>query len=230
MFTTSSHGFNDPGDHGDDKPKPYSTKLPAMSHEAEDWRAWRRYLMQRGLEPHVARANAWYPSRQAGDDYLRCVIPATSRDRKNRFWQARLIDGKAPEGAKRYQSPAAKRGDALIVVHPEYDPFGPEPRARGTVLVEGPFDALAAAELGFVGVALMGNSPSEEILDHAKYWLEETPPAILVTDQDAVVAGADVGWKLLVHHGLKSLSVLSPYPYKDLAEMPLAERRRLLCW
>lgn len=229
MFTVSGKdrkGFADMGAPA----KPYCRELPRMSLDPQDWAQVQDFIRSRGIDPHLAKLNAWYPSRAAGDNWLRVVIPGTSRDQTNQFWQARLAEAH-PTGEPRYQSPHASRGDALIVIHPDYSALGydvsndhPPP---GSVLVEGPFDALAAAELGFLGVALMGNTPSAEVLVHAVDWLRAAPPAMLVTDDDATVQGAALGHNLLAKYGLKSLLVLSPYPYKDLAEMPKQERARL---
>lgn len=227
--------------------KPYCRELPPMSRDPQDWVQAQEFIRGRGIDPHVAKLNAWYPSRQAGDDCLRVVIPGTSRDQANQFWQARLVEEghnpdpntppvpveptgealAAPTAPKRYQSPYATRGDALIVLHPDYSGPGNDSPPPGSVLVEGPFDALAAAELGLLGVALMGNNPSAEALEHAVEWLRAAPPAVMVTDGDATVQGATLAGRLLAQYGLKSLLVLSPYPYKDLGEMPLSERRRL---
>lgn len=204
--------------------KPYCRELPLISEDSEDWAQFYDFLEDRGACLRLAKLNAWYPSRQAGDDMPRVVIPATSRDPSNQFWQARLLftPGRPddPSPPKRYQSPHAARGDAIIVTHPDED------APAGTVLVEGPFDALAASELGFVGVALMGNTPSDEVLNHAAEWLKAGPPALFCPDGDAMPQTGDLVHRLLLHHGVNNLRVVSVYPCKDLAEMSLDERRR----
>lgn len=231
MFTNSGRDRQGYADQGAPR-KPYCNELPAMSQDARDWTAFRQFMRDRGIDPQIATLNAWYPSTAAGDDYLRVVIPGTSREPANQFWQARLIETGDCDGdmgdarPPRYQSPTAKRGDAVIVTHPDYSLTGNDHKPV-VVLVEGPFDALAASEVGMVGVALMGNTPSEDALDHAVGWLRDGVRAVFVTDEDAVVQGADLGWRLLAQHGLKSLLILSPYPYKDLAEMPKPDRERL---
>lgn len=142
---------------------------------------------------------------------LRVVIPCLSTDPRNKFWQARLIYGHGP----RYQSPHASRGDAIVYVRP-LSPL------RGSVLVEGPMDALAAAEAGYLGFAWMGMVPSDAMLALAK--LLGTPPWIVVPDAGTEAEAAAVR----VWHHFSHATLVLPYPFKDLAEAPLEARKELL--
>ena len=144
----------------------FNQDLPACS---STWMPdMRKYLSERHLSMEVALANGWYPSVDAGDKQIRIVIPATATP-PNVFWQARLIDGQAHLGVslpiKRYQSPHAPRGDAIIAVWPTTPGAASLAPCGAVVLVEGPMCALAAAELGFTGIALMGNSPPHAAWD-----------------------------------------------------------------
>jgi len=76
--------------------------------------------------------------------------------------------------ALRYDSPFEPRGDSIIVVHPMGF------KKQRAVIVEGPMDALAAAEYGYLGIAVMGNNPAQEAIDlivkkfaitHAPFWI-----------------------------------------------------------
>lgn len=184
------------------------------SPDASLWYDFDKYLRGRGLSSMLAYTNGWYPSRNAGDREPRVVIPATSADPRNLFWQARSMNGTEP----RYQSPYAMRGDALVIVWPKR----PSTTSSAYCIVEGPCDALAAAETGFVGVALLGGHPSDEVLAHAGR-LTHRSPRLLVSDNDSPALMATItaffpGAKLLL-----------PSPWKDLASVPLVERRKLLC-
>ena len=115
------------------------------------------YLESRCLSFNLAVENGWYPSTVAGDIWGRIVIPATSKIPGNYYWQARAIQkGIEP----RYQSPCASRGDAIVVVWPGQRVT----RRQVGCVVEGPMDALAAAGVGCVGIALMGVMPPEAAL------------------------------------------------------------------
>lgn len=192
----------------------YCRSLPAP----ERGREWvlAGYLNQRGLDPDLARANHWYISEEAGDRYTRIVIPASSELPGNLFWQARAVD---KDVEPRYHSPHTARGDAVVVCWPY------SPDARGFVVVEGPMDALAAAGEGFTGIALMGVTPPDIALDLTARLIRGTM-ALIVADSDSLGAMAKVGFKL-VNRGA-GVKLVSPSPYKDLAEAPREERRRIL--
>lgn len=200
-------------------PRPYSATLPPLDEWY--WDQMREYLDRRELSFALARSNAWYPSVKAGDSFARIVIPATSDIPGNLFWQARALYPVGDERiAKRYQSPSASRGDALIVVWPG------APFSR-SVIVEGPMCALAAAELGFLGVALMGATPPEEALVLA-WKLVRGSSVVFLGDEDRQDAMSAVFANLMARPGIPSGRMISPYPYSDLAEVPAAQRLALL--
>lgn len=191
--------------------KPICTTRPLPSLDSDV--TLNKYVTyKRGLRIATAIKNHWYVSRDAGDFHLRVVIPCMSNNPQNRFWQGRLIA--SVEGALRYTSPAGcQRGDALVVVHPLNGP-------SGTCLVEGPFDALAAADVGFLGIAWMGMNPGDAPIAFAKQLLRE--PVLVVADGDNLGAAVKI-WK-----HFPGAYLVNPYPYKDLAEMPEDERRAML--
>lgn len=172
-----------------------------------------RYLARRGLDPDLARFNGWYPSLSAGDREARVVIPASPG--YLRFWQARAMDPAVP---KRYQSPHGPRGCAVIVVYP----------ARGmtktAVVVEGPMDALAAAGAGFLGVALMGNTPGPDVFDYLGTILAGRA-VVVAPDRDAQGAGARWLAELTARDLAARLVLL---PAKDLASIRPEDRREAL--
>lgn len=189
--------------------KPLCTTRPSSSQE--DWPQVAQYLQDRSLCSYTANANGWFPSRTAGDEELRVVIPCLSADLTNRYWQARLLRESKEKFPLRYTSPHhVRRGDALAVVYPVDDV------TRGTVLVEGPMDALAAAGEGFVGIAWMGTSPGDEPIQFAHRLV--SPPVYVVADSDAVQAAVKI-WQNFV-----GAFMVSVYPHKDLASVPKTER------
>ena len=192
--------------------KPYNLVLPiadaTLAAFADD------YLEERGLDPKVAEANFWYPSSEAGDDRPRIVIPASATP-PNVYWQARAIDG---DDEPRYQSPTAPRGDACILVWPKVL------TRPHVVVVEGPLDALAAAEEGYVGVATMGTSTESQL----NYIMKAFPKglATVVMDLDYPKLMLDVVYGLVRREW--KCRVRNPYPAKDLAAMSSARRTRFL--
>jgi hypothetical protein len=174
------------------------------------------YLSARGLDASVARHNHWYPSRAAGDCAPRIVMPATNRAMVA-YWQARLI---ADCEAKRYTSPPVPRADSIILCWPKRQ------LRSGVVLVEGPMDALAAASVGSVGVALMGVSPSFNTFEHLAHQFP-CNRFIIVPDADALDAG--LGWSLsLSILGRQTTLLPCPVGIKDLAEMSSLKRAAFL--
>ena len=169
------------------------------------------YLSERALCVRTALENKWYPSDEAGDTLPRIVIPATSGIPGNVYWQARAMV--ATE--KRYQSPCAPRGDAIIVV------WGHPPCHEEIVLVEGPMDALAAAEFGYTSVALMGGTPPEAIaLISRMHTLSHSFVVVPDRDDMALMLNAAVAMLDLGHR----VRVVDPYPAKDLAALSRSER------
>lgn len=183
--------------------KPYSAEYPPARTD-QWWRA-EEYLKSRGLSVATAAGNGWYVSDRAGDERFRLVIPATSENPANKFWQARDLE----HGEPRYQSPhGVRRGDALIFVYPAKP-------IKALAVVEGPMDALAAAEMGYLGVALMGTTPGAEakvfLAKIAKKWA--TSGVIVVPDRDQEGSMLRVWQDLGIAAGIGNV-----YPYKDLAE------------
>jgi hypothetical protein len=201
--------------------RPFCSCLPAPSTEL--WGVVYRYLEKRGLSSSLAKWNGWYPSKNTTDTEPRIVIPATSADPTNFFWQARYLGEDAPASIKRYTSPYAPRGDAIVVVWPH----DTTPPSR-SVIVEGPMDALAAAGEGFLGIALLGNTPPEAVLDlvpkFAGLFTRTTP--LLVFDEDAPKEAVSIVRRLSERGVVCTLR--SPYPYKDVASIPKEERSRFL--
>ena len=104
---------------------------------------------------------------------------------------------------------------------------------KGLVIVEGPMDALAASECGFVGVGLMGATPPGEVLDaiarlraamgSPRHSEPGTHMPVLVVADEGALGAATAVWR----HFPGAL-LLNTYPNKDLAEVPLSERKELL--
>jgi len=192
--------------------KPYADRLPPKDETY--WPEFDNYLLSRGLSPRIARANQWYPSANAGDNEPRIVIPATSDQPGNHFWQARLIGC----GEKRYQSPhGVASGDACIVVYPT-DTGG----LTESVVVEGPVCALAAAMTGRLGIALMGADPPEERLG-LTYTRVRGTICYIVPDLDRI----DALTKVLVYLANRGVECRLRVPSaKDFADMSPLNRER----
>jgi hypothetical protein len=194
--------------------RPVSPTGRFLPREAPDLRARQdAYLDRRGLDPHTARFNGWYPSRSAGDSAARIVIPAAPASLG--FWQARALDPKEP---KRYQSPHGSRGDAVIVV------YSLRPMVKRLVVCEGPMDALAATTTGSTGIALMGNTPPGVCFDYiaSKWPRAET---LVVPDRDAQASGAQWLAELTAREMRARLVIL---PAKDLASLSAPARTEAL--
>lgn len=199
-----------------EKERPLKPLRPVVMPKAapDVWAEVSEYLKGRGLDPVLANLNGWYPTEDASW-CPRVVIPASTRVNTWPYFQARTLR----DSPTRYKSPAAPRGDALIVVHPEGAP-------KGAVVVEGPMDALAAAGEGFVGIALMGSRPPEAVLDHLEYLLKTFPPCTVLPDRDAFEEGAALTaklWSRGVKCHLKQITGA-----KDLAELSPSQRKILL--
>lgn len=191
------------------------TRPVVMPPEDEGlWSLQDQYLSSRDLDIDVAVANQWYPTGDSGTPRL--VIPASSIENTWPYFQARAM----VEHPVRYKSPAAPRGDALIVVHPENSPVG-------VVIVEGPMDALAAAGESYIGVALMGNKPSEKVFEHLVTLLSTFQLSTTIfPDRDAFSEGATLTarlWSRGVRCQLKAI-----HGAKDLAELSPSQRSSLL--
>lgn len=188
--------------------------------------AMKVYLLGRGLDPTLAWANGWYPTRSAGDTVPRILIPGTMTS-NGCFWQARRMvpGGGGPDGplSPRYQSPHAPREGSLILVEPR----GLAPHRAA--LVEGPMDALAAAGEGLWGIALMGNTPPNVVLTglFELLWALGVTECRIVEDADSPGSLAPVQ-SYLASIGLATSSTVS-YPEKDLSACRREDRAWLLC-
>lgn len=178
-----------------------------------------QYLETRKLSFGLAKDNGWYPAWVGYEEqYPRIVIPASSILNSWPYYQARLMVEAGPH-VKRYVSPPAPRGDALAVVFPSEG-------ILGSIIVEGPMDALAAAGMGYVGIGLMGNTPNEAVLSHIEAVVKVYGDCYVIPDRDAFKEGAEITAKLWtrgVRCTLKSIS-----GGKDLAELSPKQREVLI--
>lgn len=175
-----------------------------------------RYLVERACNPELAKQNGWYPSRSAGDRFLRIVIPAPHSD-GTPYWQARLIS--AQDGAPRYLSPAADRGNAVVMVYPQ-----PVRSDAWYAIVEGAFDALALARQGVIGIALMGLAPNREVWSRVASLVRDRR-VMLCPDSDAVAAAG--AW----HRELFARGVVASFwtpTAKDFASLSLPQRAAIV--
>lgn len=198
------------------EPRAPSRPVVMPPYEPRLRRHMEEYLVSRGLSPRIAEDNGWYPMI----DYAMCarvVIPASSLVNSWPYYQARLIVEAHPS-VNRYVSPAAPRGDALAVVFPEKC-------VLGSIIVEGPMDALAAAGMGYVGIGLMGNTPNSLVLEHIEQIVTVYGQCFVIPDRDAFKEGAEITAKLWTR-GIRCI-LKSITGAKDLAELS-AERRRSL--
>ena len=176
------------------------------------WDAFDDYLHSRKLDPLLARANGWFPAVYSHAP--RIVIPCSNKAGVP-YFQARDVSGKAE---LRYASPPASRDDSVCLVWPME-------ASKGSVILEGPMCALAAADLGYVGVAVMGNQPNREVLAHITSLVRAFQPVQVVPDADTANLGVEVlSW--LSQEGISCLMRIPPK--KDLAEMAVKERMRFL--
>jgi hypothetical protein len=121
----------------------------------------------------------------------------------------------------RYQSPKGPRHEAFVCIVPKGE-------APGVVVVEGPLDALAAGDAGYIGVALMGMIPSRAILQHIAMHLADTnpwKPTLVVLDRGEGANSA----KVAVQLAAIGMPVRSVEPdTKDLAECLPHKREKFL--
>ncbi len=194
-----------------------SQPMPRQLNTPAAWKTLSVYLKDRHLNPVLAMANGWYPSHDAGDSELRIVMPGVN-SRKYNYWQARAV---SKDAKIRYQSTRCPRTDSVIAVYPSQHAWS------AVILCEGPCDALAGADLGYISIALMGNQPSAEVLSfivaHTKAGL-----FYIVADSDAPGAAGVVAAHLATVHQAKTKTLLT-YPFgKDLADCPPSYRKVLL--
>lgn len=198
---------------------PMCNALPPYEHDldgnAQD------YLKERSLDSDLAKANGWFFSCNAGDEFPRIVIPAMTHKAGHVYWQARDVSGKA---FIRYQSPKGPRHEALVKVMP-YEMY----QCPGIVVVEGPMDALAAAGAGYVGYALMGVQPSKATLMHLALLIEDTKDldTLVLLDRDSGPHAMKVAL-FLASQGYHAVTGNLPGPEKDLAACPTSKREKFL--
>ena len=199
------------------EPKHYDGPRPKMPNENESLRPkMSRYLERRELSYALANNNFWYPSRSV-DGYDRIVIPC-SNSLGITYYQARAMDHWV---TVRYNSPLATREDSIVILWPDGNT-----KAKGTVICEGPMDALAACGLNYVGIGLMGNQPSEIVVAHiVRLVIGFFEPVIVVPDLDHVEMGVYIVGSL-AGYGIAA-KILLPKA-KDLCEMTFQERKVLL--
>ena len=197
--------------------KPFCSHYPTCSQRL--WPKFDKYLQARGLDHELARQNFWFPSRTV-DGYDRLVVPGTSDQPGNLYWQARYIG--TEQGVRRWDSPhGISRGRSVCVVWPR-----PSKTIKGrSVVVEGPMDALAAAGAGYVAVALMGVNPSTDVLDLTSKLIRGTF-TLVVMDMGAEKAMSE-NMAELTQRGTQA-KLVNPYPSKDLAAMPKEARGEFL--
>jgi len=173
------------------------------------------YLASRALDAELAIGNGWYPAYYRGAP--RIIIPC-SNEAGAVYFQGRAMD----DNKLRYASPYVPREDSIVIVWPD---DGKYQSRFGGVVVEGPMDALAAAGLGFVGVAIMGNCPTEEVIDHLARFARGFQPVLVLPDIDAPSFGAAIVGPLAQRGISASMKTAMK---KDLAEMTVEEREEFL--
>lgn len=212
--------------------KPMNSVWPEMSTAGRDVDAMRKYLEGRMLSFQLAEENGWYVSRDANDDWLRVVIPALCREANHAYWQARAIN---PEARIRYQSPSGPRLDAIIRVNPfsamdnavdESENNGPDTQPI-SVICEGPMDALAAAELGYISYALMGITPPGSTLDFLANKLQRRPALVIFDNEAYAKTQGILTCVALASRGIRSRPC-SVDGSKDLASMWKVDRKAFL--
>lgn len=195
---------------------------PGMSTYGKDIDDCKAYLRGRSLDYNLAEANGWYPSRETGDFVLRLVIPAKTFAPEHVYWQARAIHA----AALRYTSPKGPRHDALIYV--EADPLGDMARSAPSgwvVIVEGPMDALAAAECGYDGISIMGISPSISTLNRVKELVARRPSVVILDSEPEATSQGIFISSFLNASGNRCRNVVLRN-VKDLAAIKTTEERQ----
>lgn len=160
----------------------------------------------------LADDNGWYLTT-ALDGRPRIVIPATNT-RGYAYYQGRAIE---PDVKLRYMSPDYSSSDSLVIVYPEQT-------QRRLVLVEGAMDALAAAEHGYIGIAMMGKHVREDAFDHLVSKFRDCLMTIIPDSDGFSVTGTWVA--ALALRGVAATVRFTGY--KDLAVMPREEREAFL--
>lgn len=195
---------------------PLNTIWPEMSTNGRDIDDCKNYLVDRGLSAEVAEESGWYPSHNAGDYFLRIVIPAITMKLGHVYWQARAV---SPKAIIRYQTPKGPRHGALIYIAAEKV----EP-SQDVVVVEGPMDALAVAECGYDAVALMGMQPGDEAVQHLIKLVDQRY-TLIVLDNEPVAQGAAVKLAAQLASAGSQTHVDRLKTEKDLATLRLSYRQ-----
>jgi hypothetical protein len=206
-----------------DNAAPSNTVWPLMSTAGIDCDDAKDYLIARGLSWNLAEGNGWYPSRNAGDDFLRIVIPALTTKAGHVYWQARAVSNNVHI---RYQSPKGPRHGALVSVLRDPLKLDSLP-CREVVIVEGPMDALAVAECDVDALALMGIYPGDEAVEHLIKLVDKRPALIVLDNEPHAQSQAFKLAPKLASVGSK-VHVCKLRYVKDLAAMPFATRRAWL--
>lgn len=206
------------------EPYPKETKrlIPVM----------KAYLHGRDLSYETAIENGWYPTDRVRerDPVVRIVIPATNEHGRP-YWQARAM---LPHDL-RYRSAKGGRFGSIVIVWPMLPLVDKKGEVRSIravwgcppmVLVEGPMDALAAADLGHFSIATMGALFFNYALKYIKRYVNIKTPVIVIPDLDLpdfgvenVIALAKAGRKVVMR---------LPVGGKDLAKMKPKAREALL--
>jgi len=199
-----------------DKTIPDNTVWPLMSTDGLDDTDMTRYLQARDLSSQLAEDNSWYPSRHANDNFLRIVIPALTTKEGHVYWQARAVSSNVH---LRYQSPKGPRHGALIRVlsFPAHKP------TREVVIVEGPMDALAAAQCGADSIALMGMAPGDQAIEHLIKLVAKRSVLIVLDNEPEAQSAAGKIAMALASAGSKAHVDKLRY-VKDLAAMNFITR------
>lgn len=193
------------------KPEPYPEETPQLIP------AMKAYLHGRNLSYTTANENLWYPTQHVKerDPVPRIVIPAINKYHRP-YWQGRAM----LKHDLRYRSAKGGRFGSIVVVWPM------NWRHKEIVLVEGPMDALAAAGLGYLGVATMGALFASYAVRFIKKVLPLDIAVIVVPDVDAPEFGVqNVG--MFSELGRKAVLKM-PVGGKDLAKLDLKAREELL--
>ena len=170
----------------------------------------REYLEGRDLNYGLAIYNGWYPGYYSGS---RIIVPCF-RSNGTLWWQGRALPDN--HSTLRWDSPSGPRGDAIAIVRPKTV-------SNWCACVEGPMDALAMAELGYVGIAILGSNPSIAVIGHLAQVMTASD-RILIPDSDAVDRWVHIQ-SCLVGFGINARICLVEAGYKDVASMPLEDRR-----
>lgn len=192
-----------------------TTRRCSYPHRVQDpalVRQMTAYLTARQLSPTLAQWAGWYPT--VVGECPRIVIPAPWSD-GTPYWQARAM----VEHPVRYLSPAAERGDGVVVVSPVS-----QSSSAWVAIAEGPMDALALAEHGCVGIALMGNRPSPVVWARVAS-LARGHRVMVVPDADAVPAAG----RWMVELAKRGVSArLAVLPGKDFSDLSRAQREEVV--